>query len=134
MKDCASGLAGRVKNALAAAQGSYDATTREFTATRVLAGSSVPGAGSDTVIGTVAARNLDELVMQGGTLIRADGSVVYARGDIEVQLDSGTDVTKDGGTATPLEIDAISVGQRIHAFGEASSSDSSPTLDATRKQ
>ena len=71
----------------------------------MLAGSSVPGADFDTVIGTVIARNLDALVVRGGTVVRTDGSVVYARGDIEVTLGSGTDVTKDGGSTLPLNID-----------------------------
>ena len=91
----------------------------------------MPGFRFDTLIGTVAARNLNELVVQGATLVRQDGEAVYAGGDIEIQLGSGTEVTQDGGTATPLGIDAVSVGQRIHAFGEASSSDFDPTLDAT---
>ena len=116
---------------LTAAHGVYDVDARTFTADRVLAGSSVPGVEFDTVIGTVIARNLNQLVVRGGTVVRTDGSVVYARGDIEVTLDSGTDVTKDDGSTTPLNIDDISVGQRIHAFGEASTSDFNPTLDAT---
>jgi hypothetical protein len=128
---CLARLADLPVDTLTAAEGSYDADTDTFTATRVLAGSSVPGFRFDTIIGTVAARNLNELVVQGATLVRQDGDAVYAEGDIEIQLDSGTEVTQDGGTATPLDIDAVSVGQRIHAFGEASSSDFDPTLDAT---
>jgi hypothetical protein len=128
---CLTRLADLPQDTLTAAQGSYDADADIFTATRVLAGSSVPGFRFDTIIGTVAARNLNELVVQGATLVRQDGEAVYAEGDIEIQLDSGTEVTQDGGTATPLDIDAVSVGQRIHAFGEASSSDFDPTFDAT---
>jgi hypothetical protein len=129
--DCLARLEDLPQDTLTAAQGSYDADADTFTATRVLAGSSVPGERFDTIIGTVAARNLNELVIQGATLVRQNEDAVYAGGDIEIRLDSGTEVTRDGGTATPLEIDAISVGQRIHAFGEASSSDFDPTLDAT---
>ena len=128
---CLTRLAELPVDTLTAAQGSYDADTDVFTATRVLAGSSVPGVRFDTIIGTVAARNLNELTVQGATLVRQDGDAVYAEGDIEIQLNSGTEVTQDGGTATPLDIDAVSVGQRIHAFGDASSSDFDPTLDAT---
>ena len=129
--DCLAALADLPEGTPTAAQGDYDVDARTFTAERVLAGSSVPGVEFDTVIGTVIARNLDQLVVRGGTVVRTDGSVVYARGDIEVTLDSGTDVTKDDGSTMPLNIDDVSVGQRIQAFGEASSSDFNPTLDAT---
>jgi hypothetical protein len=70
-------------------------------------------------------------VIRGGTLIRTGDDALFTRGDIEVRLGSGTEVTQDGGSDTPLDIDAISVGQRIQAFGDASSSDSNPILDAT---
>ena len=106
------------EDTLTAAHGRYDVDARTFTADRVLAGSSVPGAEFDTVIGTVVARNLDELVVRGSTVVRTDGSVDYENGDIDVVLGPGTDVTKDDGSTTPLNIDDISVGQRIHAFGE----------------
>jgi hypothetical protein len=55
------------------------------------------------------------------------------RGDIEIAIDSGTDVTKDGsGGADPaLDSDDVSVGQRIQAFGQASPTNSNPSLDAT---
>ena len=129
--DCLAALADLPDGTLTAAQGNYGAGTRVFTAERVLAGSSVPGVDFDTVIGTVIARNLNTLVVRGGTVVRTDGSVVYARGDIDVTLDLGTDVTKDGGSTLPLDIDDVSVGQQIQAFGEASASDFNPTLDAT---
>ena len=129
--DCLAAMVDLPEDTLTAAHGRYDVDARTFTADRVLAGSSVPGVEFDTVIGTVVARNLDELVVRGGTVVRSDGSVVYAGGDIEVALGSGTDVTRDGGSPSPLNIDDISVGQLIHAFGEASSSDFNPTLDAT---
>ena len=79
----------------------------------------------------MAARDLDVLTLQGATVIRTDGSVVYAGGAIEVSVGSDTDVTRDGGSdGPPLNDDSISVGQRIQAFGDASSSDFDPTLDA----
>ena len=129
--DCLAALSDLPDGTLTAAQGVYRPGTRAFTAERVLAGSSVPGAEFDTVIGTVIARNLDTLVVRGGTVVRTDGSVVYARGDIDVALGSGTDVTRDDGSTTPLDIDDVSVGQRIQAFGDASTSDFDPNLDAT---
>ena len=131
INDCLATLADMPEGTPTAAHGVYDVDARTFTADRVLAGSSVPGAEFDTVIGTVIARNLNQLVVRGGTVVRTDGSVVYARGDIVVTVDSGTDVTKDDASTTRLNIDALSVGQRIQAFGDASASDFNPTLDAT---
>jgi hypothetical protein len=129
--DCLAALADLPDNTLTSAQGIYDVDAHTFTAEHVLAAASVPGAEFDTVIGTVAARNLDQLVVSGGTVVRTDGSVVYAQGEIEVALGSGTDVTRDDGSTVPFDIDDISVGQRIQAFGDASTSDFDPTLDAT---
>lgn len=113
------------------AHGVYDVAEREFTADRVLAGDSVPGANFDVVIGNVLARDGNELIVRGGTVIRRDDSVVFARGDITVEIGPSTGVTKVGDGVNPLNIDAISVGQRIHAYGDASASDVNPVLDAT---
>jgi hypothetical protein len=129
--DCITALADLVENAPTVAHGVYDVDARTFTADRVLAGDSVPGADFDTAIGVVVARNLNVLTVRGGTVVRTDGSFVFARGDIEVEVGSNTVVTKDGGSDLPLDHDSISVGQRIQAFGDASSSDFNPTLDAT---
>ncbi|MEX0735136.1 MAG: DUF4382 domain-containing protein [Steroidobacteraceae bacterium] len=113
------------------AQGVFDLATRDFTADDVLAGDSVPGADFDLVIGNVHARNGNELTVRGGTVIRRDDSVVYVRGDIAVQVGSNTVVTQQGGGANLLDMDDISVGQRIQAFGDAGTSDVNPELDAT---
>jgi hypothetical protein len=129
---CVAALADLADDTLTAAHGIYNVTARTFTADRVLAGSSVPGANFDTAIGVVAARDFDVITLQGATIVREDGEVVYARGNTAVTLGPGTDVTRDGGSATPLDIDDISVGQRVQAFGTATSSDFEPTLDATR--
>lgn len=128
--DCVAALDALAVDTLTVAEGVYDVAARRFTAARVLAGSSVPGAEFDTVLGVVAARNLNVLTLLGGTLIREDGEVVYAEGVIEVQLGSGTDVTREGGSSSPLGIEDVSVGQQIQAFGTATSSDSAPVLNA----
>jgi len=128
---CVAALADLADDTLTAAYGVYDVAARTFTADRVLAGSSVPGANFDTAIGVVAARNFDVVTLQGATIVREDGEVVYARGSIDVTLGPGTDVTRDGGSAAALGIDDISVGQRVQAFGTASSSDFNPTLNAS---
>jgi len=117
-----------------AAHGVYDVDARTFTADRVLAGDSVPGSQFDVVIGNVMARDGDTLTVRGGTVIRRDDSIVFARGDITVLIGPETGVTKEWGGGVPLDTGAISIGQRIHALGVASvpaSADAALTLDAT---
>jgi hypothetical protein len=114
-----------------AAHGVYDVDARAYTADRVLAGDSVPGADFDVVIGNVMARAGDTLTVRGGTVVRRDDSVVFVRGDIRVLVGPDTGVTKDGDGAEPLGTEAISVGQRIHALGDAVLADGGATLDAT---
>lgn len=104
---------------------------REFTAARVHAGSSVPGPRFDVLQGNVIARDGDSLTVRGGTLIRGEGSVTFLRGDIEVLVGPETGVVRDGVRGEPLDEGAISVGQRIHAFGQATEQGDGVTLDAT---
>lgn len=124
-------LAGAPAGTPTAAFGVLDVSEREFTASDVLAGDSVPGARFDAVHGSVIARAGDELTVRGGTLIRSDDSVRFIRGDITVLIGPDTIVTKDGGGQNLLRPDAISVGQRVFAFGEASPTDDDVVLDAT---
>ena len=113
------------------AHGVLDVSERSFTAERVLAGDSVPGPRFDVVIGNVIARAGDTLTVRGGTLIRRSGEVRFIRGDITVLIGPDTLVTRDGGGFNLLRPGAISVGQRLHAFGDASVSDEELVLDAT---
>jgi hypothetical protein len=113
------------------AYGALTLATRDFTAERVHAGTSVPGASFDVLWGNVTARDGDRLMVRGGTLIRRSGSVVFVRDDILLLVGPATGVTKDGQRGTSLTTDAISVGQRIHAFGDATESNGQLTLDAT---
>ena len=126
-------LAGKATGTPTAASGVLDISDRSFTASDVLAGDSVPGARFDVVLGNVIARAGDLLTVRGGTVIRRDGSVRYLRGDISVQIGPDTIVTRDGGGRNLLRPIAISVGQRIHAFGDVTATPSadSLTLDAT---
>jgi len=126
-------LAGKPAGTRTAAFGVLDLTDRSFTAENVLAGDSVPGARFDVVRGNVIARAGDELTMRGGTLIRRDDSVRFVRGDITVLIGPDTIVTRDGGGRNLLRPGAISVGQRIHAFGDVTATPTvdTLTLDAT---
>jgi hypothetical protein len=115
-----------------AAYGTLDTSSRTFTALRVHAGTSVAGSQFDAIEGTVVARTGSNLIVRGVTLIKRTGSVAFERGNTTVVLGQNTKVTKDGQKDTSLNLGAISVGQRIHAFGtvtEASNGDA--TLDAT---
>lgn len=122
---------------LTAAFGTLTTATREYDATTVTAGTSVPGAGVDTVAGEVVSRVGDVLTVRGGTVIRNSDGAHYARGNIQVTIGANTKVVK-GGTVPPATAAPgdISVGQSIEAFGaatpvSASSMSGDWTLDAT---
>jgi hypothetical protein len=120
-------LAGKAAGTPTAASGVLDVAARSFTASDVLAGDSVPGARFDVVYGNVTARAGDTLTVRGGTVIRRDGTVRFLRGDITVLVGPNTIVTRDGGGRNLLRPIGISVGQRIHAFGDVTAT---PTLDS----
>ena len=111
--------------------GTLALATRDFTAVRVHAGTSVPGPRFDVLWGNVIARDGDTLTVRGGTLIRRSGSAAFVRDDITLLVGPDTLVTRDGQRDSGLTEDAISVGQRIHAFGEVSGSSGELTVDAT---
>lgn len=108
-------------------------SSREFNAKTVRAGTSVSGAGVDTVLGQVLSRNGDVLTVRGATVNRNRDGARFARGTVRVTLGPDTKVVKGGAEATPGD---ISVGQSIEAFGAAMPVDSSAmsgdwTMDAT---
>jgi hypothetical protein len=98
------------------AGGTLSVAEREFTAAIVLAGSSVPGAGRDAVVGNVIARDGDILTVRGATIIPHDRRAHF-HDDVLVQLGPDTRVFRDGDRQTDLGIGAISVGQRVTIRG-----------------
>jgi hypothetical protein len=104
--------------------------SRDFTAVRVHAGTSVPGPSFDVVWGNVTARDGDTLTVRGATLITRSGRVAFVRADITLLVGPDTRVTRDGQGGNSLTEDVISVGQRIHAFGVLSEGNGQPTLNA----
>ncbi len=127
-------MAGLAAGSRTAAFGVLDLQSRTFTASDVLAGDSVPSPSFDVVRGSVIARAGDELTVRGGTVVRRDGSIRFFRGDITVLIGPDTIVTRDGGGRNLLRPSAISVGQKIHAFGEVTATSTvadTLTLDAT---
>jgi hypothetical protein len=127
-----SALAALGVGAPTAAFGTFARVERSFTAQRVHAGSSVPGSRFDALRGNVIARDGNTLTVRGATLIRASGSITFIRDDITLLVGPETGVTRDGRAGTDLGIEAISVGQRINAFGQADESTTGDvTFDAT---
>jgi hypothetical protein len=119
-----------------AAFGTLTTATREFDAKTVFAGTSVPGAGVDTVFGEVIARSGNVLTVRGATVMRrasgseSDGSsddehahngdTHFSRGRVQVTVGADTKVVKGGAVPGQIvDINAISVGQSIEAFGTA---------------
>lgn len=98
------------------AGGTLSVAEREFTAAIVLAGSSVPGAGRDAVVGNVIARDGDILTVRGATIIPHDRRAHF-HDDVLVQLGPDTRVFRDGDRQTDLGIGAISIGQRVTIRG-----------------
>ena len=99
------------------ALGTLDLVTRRFTATEVLAGSSVPSGTSDVVTGNVIARsNNNVLTVQGAEIARSDGTLSF-RNRVSVTIASGTKVVKQTAVGGSFDIGSISVGQRVTVFG-----------------
>ena len=98
------------------AGGTLDVAARQFTAAIVLAGSSVPGAGHDAVVGNVIARDGDILTVRGATIIPHDRRAHF-HDDVLVQVGPDTKVFKDGHRLADPGIDAISIGQRVTIRG-----------------
>ena len=105
---------------ITAALGTLTTATHEFDASSVMAGTSVPGAGVDTVIGEVLSRSGDVLTVRGGNVIRNADGAHFARGTVKVTIGPDTKVVKGGTSpATAAAPGDISVGQSIEAFGNA---------------
>ncbi len=99
-----------------------------FEAQEVSAGSSVPGGQHDVVWGIVIKRSTDTLTIKGGSLMRAGGSVVF-NDDVTIKLGDTTKVSRQS-SAEAGGIADISVGQRILAFGTASTDSDKIIFDA----
>jgi hypothetical protein len=124
-------------NTISVAFGSLSATDQSFTATSVLAGTSVSGGNLDHVQGSVVARVGNILTIHGARMDDRDGNDDdhFMPGNTTVTIAAATAVTEQGqASATPVHsIAEISVGSLVDAFGTAStdSSTGKVTLDAT---
>jgi hypothetical protein len=123
-------------NTLSVAFGSLSTTDQSFTATSVLAGTSVSGGNLDHIQGSVVARVGNTLTVHGGRMDDRDGhdDDHFMTGNTTITIAAATAVTAQGqASATPAHtIAEISVGSLIDAFGTASTDSSGKvTLDAT---
>jgi hypothetical protein len=117
------------------AYGTWDKSTETFTASSVLAGSSVPGMMHDSVEGTVLSRTGNILTVSNGVIFpmeegEGEDDMRYAR-QVTVTVGSGTTVTEDGQMGS-FTIQDISVGQHLQLSGKiGQDSSGNPTVDAT---
>ncbi|MDJ0760716.1 MAG: hypothetical protein QNJ19_15070 [Woeseiaceae bacterium] len=98
------------------ALGVLNVQAREFTAERVLAGSSVPGIDRDAVKGNIIARNGNFLTIRGATIIPSDRRAHF-HDDVVVEVSENTRVFKDGERDAAVTIDDLSIGQRVTVRG-----------------
>ena len=104
------------------AHGTLNVAEREFTADVVLGGSSVPGSDRDAIKGNVIARSGNELIVRGGTVILTDATRSFFKDDVTVTIGPDTKVFKRSHDGA-LDINAISVGQRVTIRGEVTAND-----------
>jgi Domain of unknown function (DUF4382) len=94
-------------------------STPTFTATNVIAGTSLQSATQYQLSGTVIARSGNTVTLSAATWCKPQGIYGgFARQSIPVTVASGTVVTEEGGTGS-FTIADISVGQHIDVFGSA---------------
>ena len=111
------------------AAGTLNVAERSFTASIVLAGSSVPGIDRDAVVGNVIKRDGNFLTVRGATIIPSDRRAHF-HDDVVVEVGPETKVFRDGYRQSDLGTDAISIGQRVTIRG----SQPTPTTDANAPQ
>jgi hypothetical protein len=126
-------LAAKPAGTMTVAFGRLSRIEHRFTAEIVHAGDSVSGERLDAVHGNIVARSADRLTVKGALAIRPNRAARILR-TIVVEVGADTKVRKTGEPAAVLDAGALSVGQRIVAFGtlaEAATATTPPTLDAT---
>ena len=114
------------------AAGTLNVGDRQFTASVVLAGSSVPGHDRAAIKGNVIARDGNFLTIRGATIIPHDRRAHF-HDDVVVEIGPETKVYRDGDGRDDQGIRAISIGQRVTVY--ASRPDAMPTTtDANAPQ
>lgn len=138
--ECLRALEAAGRGTLTVAQGTLNVADRQFVASMILAGTSVPGNGMDAAKGNVIARMDNELMVRGGAIILTDAAASIFRDDVTVTIGPNTKVYKTYPFNRPdvaiadrlLDISAISVGQVVTVRGTVTVNDESGVhIDAT---
>ena len=111
------------------AAGALNTANHEFTASIVLAGSSVPGIDRDAIVGNVIKREGNFLTVRGATIIPRERRAHF-HDDVVVEIGPDTKVFRDGYGNSDLGTAAISIGQRVTIRG----SQPTPTSSADAPQ
>lgn len=98
------------------ALGELNLADRQFTASRALAGTSVPGIERDAVIGNIISRAGNFLTIRGATIIPSDARAHF-HDDVVVEVSDLTRVFKDGDRDADVTIADLSIGQRVTVRG-----------------
>jgi hypothetical protein len=108
-------------------------TTVSFSATQVLAGSSVQEGAFDRVSGIVTGRSGNTFTIDDATLLTSSGANSLVFGTTTVTVGANTQITEFGQSTTDSTgIAQISIGSLVYAFGTAGAvSTTSATLDAS---
>jgi hypothetical protein len=111
-------------------KGTMKYNPRRFEATDVYVGNSVPGVGSDAVVGNIISRSENTLRVNG-VIYTKDYGVTNLNDTAIVTLSSDTLVTKQKADGT-FSIDDLAPGQRVAVYGDLSYTEAStPSFDAT---
>jgi len=102
---------------------------RQFIASEIYAGSSVPWGDKDIVRGHVVARNGNILSLRGASIVLADNSFSF-NDSISIELNPATQVLKQADKDGSFTGDDISVGQRITVLGHFRDTRNPTVLDA----
>lgn len=125
-------LAALPKGTLTLATGAFDKTAKTFTATSVVAGTSLAGSTLDSIEGTVISRTGNTVTVTRGLAVEHEKTGANFVSQATVTLAAATTVTKDGKTGN-FGIADISVGQHAHFFGTlGASTGTTRTLDVSK--
>lgn len=118
---------------LTVAFGTLDTSSWTFTASQVLAGSSVQMPGKDGLVGVVVSRSGNTLLVSGATLqSHTDFGQHFLPGNVTLSIGNGTHFMAFGNPAIAPTLASPSVGSRITAFGTAgTAAGGNQTFDAT---
>jgi hypothetical protein len=117
------------------AKGTLAVADRSFTADLVLAGSSVPGADLDAVVGNIISRDGNTLTIRGASVVpRWDASDwhVHFHDDVVVEVGPDTKVFMDGDPQAQHDIGDLSIGQRVTVLGDRSATTMDPAAPVIR--